>query len=170
MVFDLDPGEGVEWNRIVQAALDIRDHLRHAGLRSHPLLSGGKGLHVVVPLDGTDGWADVKRFARALAYVQAEDAPNRFVAVASKSQRKGRIFIDWLRNGRGATSIAAWSLRARNGAPVAMPITWRSLQTAEAKPRFDLARAASYTCSLREHPWGDYRSSPQRLPGSARRP
>lgn len=165
ITFDLDPGDGVPWKAIVQAALDIRDHLRHAGLRCHALLSGGKGVHVIVPLDGRDAWPAVKRFARALAYVLAGDDPDRFVAVASKDKRKGRIFIDWLRNGRGATSVAPWSLRARPGASVAMPVSWEDLAATRGPGRFRLADARDYTQTLTVHPWGDYRGSPQRLPG-----
>lgn len=165
ITFDLDPGDGVAWKEIVGAAVDIRDHLDHAGLRSHALLSGGKGVHVVVPLDGSDGWPAVKRFARALAYVLAADDPDRFVAVAAKDKREGRIFVDWLRNSRGATSIAPWSLRARPGAPVAMPVSWKALAATRQPDRFHLADARDHTQSLKAHPWGDYRASPQRLPG-----
>lgn len=168
LTLDLDPGPGVDWKSVVRAARDIREHLEHAGLRSHALLSGGKGVHVVVPLDGRDGWAAVKRFARTLAHVLAEDAPNRFVAVASKAQRKGRIFVDWLRNGRGATSIAPWSLRARAGAPVAMPVDWSQLESSRGADDFGLDLARELTEGLGEHPWGDYRSLPQHLPDRRR--
>lgn len=169
ITFDLDPGEGVAWPDIVQAAVDIRDHLERVNLRSHALLSGGKGVHVVVPLDGSDGWSAVKRFARALAYVLAGDEPDRFVAVAARAKREGRIFIDWLRNGRGSTSVAPWSLRARPGAPVAMPVSWKELLASQAPDRFTLAGALKYTQSLQDHPWGDYRARGQRLPGKSPR-
>ncbi len=164
ITFDLDPGEGVRWRAIVQAAVDIRDHLAAAGLQGHALLSGGKGVHVVVPLGGDDGWPAVKRFAHSLARVLAEHEPRRFVAVAKKSQRPGRIFIDWLRNGRGATSIAPWSLRLRPGAPVAMPVSWPRLEASRGADEFHLAEAITHTQALDRHPWGDYRARPQRLP------
>jgi bifunctional non-homologous end joining protein LigD len=165
ITFDLDPGEGVAWRAIVRAAADIREHLAAAGLSSHALLSGGKGVHVVVPLGGDDGWPAVKRFARSLAQVLAEHDPGRFVAVARKSERPRRIFIDWLRNGRGATSVAPWSLRARPGAPVAMPVSWPRLDASRGADEFGLAEALTHTASLDRHPWGDYRARAQRLPG-----
>jgi bifunctional non-homologous end joining protein LigD len=168
ITFDLDPGDGVGWRAIVRAATDIRDHLAAAGLASHALLSGGKGVHVVVPLAGHDGWPAVKRFARSLAHVLAEHEPGRFVAVAKKSERPGRIFIDWLRNGRGATSIAPWSLRARPGAPVAMPVSWPRLEASRGADEFRLAEAVEHTAGLDRHPWGEYRARPQRLPGGGR--
>jgi bifunctional non-homologous end joining protein LigD len=168
LTLDLDPGPGVDWPDVVRAAVDMRAHLEHAGLRCHALLSGGKGVHVVVPLEGHDTWAVVKRFARTFAYVLADDAPDRFVAVASKAQRKGRIFVDWLRNSRGATSIAPWSLRARPGAPVAMPVSWPDLVSSKGADEFDLGRAMALTMRMSAHPWGDYRALPQRLPGGRR--
>jgi bifunctional non-homologous end joining protein LigD len=168
LTLDLDPGAGVDWPAVVQAAIDMRAHLERAGLRCHALLSGGKGVHVVVPLEGHDSWAAVKRFARTFAHVLAEDAPDRFVAVASRARRKGRIFIDWLRNGRGATSIAPWSLRARPGAPVAMPVSWQDLVSSRGADAFDLGRAMELTMRMPTHPWGDYRALPQRLPGGRR--
>jgi bifunctional non-homologous end joining protein LigD len=164
ITFDLDPGDGVAWRDVVGAAIGIREHLAAVGLRSYPLLSGGKGAHVFVPLGGEDGWPAVKQFARALAQVRAQDDPGHLVAVARKAERRGRIFIDWLRNSRGATSIAPWSLRARPGAPVAMPVSWRDFEIARSADAFRLPAVLDEAPGWKRHPWGDYRAKPQALP------
>ena len=127
MVFDLDPDEGLGFDRVKAAAEDLRRHLADLGLASFPLLSGGKGLHVVVPLTPEAEWPVVKDFARRFAVALATAEPERFTAKLSKASRKGRIFIDWLRNQRGGTAIMPWSVRARAGAPVAMPVGWSEL-------------------------------------------
>ncbi len=142
MVFDLDPDASLAWADIRSAALEVRDRLRLAGLESWPRLSGGKGVHVVVPLGGDAEWPRVRDFCAAFAQAMVAEQPQRYVAIASKQQRKGRIFIDWLRNGRGATSIASWSLRARPGAPVAMPVTWQELVRVRRPDRFTIRDAA----------------------------
>jgi bifunctional non-homologous end joining protein LigD len=169
ITFDLDPGDGVRWPAVLSEARGIRDHLATVGLTSYPMLSGGKGVHVIVPLSGKDTWTAVKGFARALAQVRANDDPKRLIAVARKADRKGRIFIDWLRNGRGATSIAPWSLRARPGAPVAMPVSWAELEGARGGNDFRLAAVRSAIARQKRHPWGDYRARSQRLPHSGDR-
>lgn len=127
MVFDLDPAPDVSWRDVKRAARAVRERLAALHLESFLRASGGKGLHVVVPLSGDDGWDDVKAFSHALAQAMADDEPERYIATASKARRKGRIFIDYLRNARGATSIANYSLRARAGAAVAVPLAWREL-------------------------------------------
>ncbi|WEX11425.1 non-homologous end-joining DNA ligase [Chelativorans sp. AA-79] len=124
LVFDLDPAEGLAFGDVRQAALDLRDRLEGLGLKSLPLVTGGKGVHVVAPLARRTEWPQVKAFARAVANRMGEEEPERFLAQASKEKRKGRIFIDWLRNERGATAIAPYSTRARQGAPIAMPVSW----------------------------------------------
>jgi len=127
MVFDLDPDEGLAFDAIKTAARDIRDRLADIGLVSFAMVSGGKGVHVVVPLDPGHSWdthADFsKRFAQALSMAE----PDRFTATMSKAKRKGRIFIDWLRNQRGSTAVLPYSARARTGAPVAAPVAWNEL-------------------------------------------
>ena len=164
IVFDLDPGDGVTWKAVLAAARAIRDRLADVGLPSFPLLSGGKGVHVVVPLAGRDGWDDTKAFARAVAQVFAAQEPRRYVATATKAKRDGRIFIDWLRNGRGATSVAPWSLRARPGLPVAVPVSWKELDTLRSPKAFDLHDALARAKSLRKHPWGDPKARRPSLP------
>lgn len=127
LVFDLDPDEGLGWSDVQAAAIEMRDVLKGLGLTATPLLTGGKGVHVCVPLRRTQGWETVGIFSKTLAHVMAARAPDRYTATMSKARRKGRVFIDWLRNQRGATAIAPYSLRARPGAPVAMPVTWDEL-------------------------------------------
>ncbi|MFM6831884.1 MAG: DNA ligase D [Novosphingobium sp.] len=128
MIFDLDPDEGLDFRAVSQAAVDIRDRLAEIGLVSFAMLSGGKGVHVIVPLAPGHTWESHKDFAHRFAEALAMKEPDRFVATMSKAKRKGRIFIDWLRNQRGATAVVPFSARAREGAPVAVPVAWSELK------------------------------------------
>ena len=166
MVFDLDPGEGVRWPGVVAAARETRDRLRRAGLRSFVRLSGGKGLHVVVPIARGPSWDAVRTFCDAFADAMAEHAPERYVATMSKAKRPGKVFIDWLRNARGATSVASWSLRARKGAPVAVPLRWEDLGAIRGPDAFDLAAARQRAARLRKDPWAGFVELEQALPES----
>ncbi len=138
LVFDLDPDEGLDWADVRAAAFDMRDRLGDLGLASVPVVTGGKGVHVCVVLRRNHGWETVKGFAKTLAHVMAAHEPERYTAAMSKAKRKGRIFIDWLRNERGQTAIAPYSLRARKGAPVAMPVTWDELHDLQAPNGFSM--------------------------------
>lgn len=142
MIFDLDPDLSIGWSEVKRAAREVRDRLADIGLPSYPRLTGGKGVHVVVPLSRASDWEEVRNFCEAFASTMAQQDPERYVATMSKAKRKGRIFIDWLRNGRGATSIAAWSLRARPGAPAAMLLTWEELARVRKPDRYSIADAA----------------------------
>lgn len=164
LVFDLDPAEGVSWKEVQRAAREVRERLVRAGLESWPRLSGGKGIHVCVPLKPGSSWDQTKDFAERLARSMAEDAPDRFVASASKELRRGRIFIDWLRNGRGNTSVAGWVLRARAGAPVAMPLRWDELGRSRSGGHWDIRSAMRRAASLRSDPWEGFHQASQRLP------
>lgn len=127
MIFDLDPDEGMQFDRVKEAAQDIRARLSDLGLVSFAMLSGGKGVHVVVPLTPGHDWDAHKDFASRFAQALSAAEPDRFVATMSKAKRKDRIFIDWLRNQRGSTAVLPYSARARAGAPVAIPIDWDEL-------------------------------------------
>ena len=143
MIFDIDPDEGLGFSDVKQAALDIRGVLEALGLQSWPLLSGGKGVHVVVPLVPEADWEEVKSFCQDFAELLARTDPSRFVANMSKAKRKGRMFLDYLRNGQGATAICPWSTRARPGASCAVPVTWDELPTLKSANAFDIFAAAA---------------------------
>src|SRR5690606_5167275 len=112
LIFDLDPGEGVPWTAVIEAAREVRERLEDAGLTSFVKTSGGKGLHVVVPLRPQAGWDEAKAFTRSLAQAMAKARPDRYVATMSRADRTGRIYIDFVRNSRGATAVAPYSTRA----------------------------------------------------------
>jgi len=164
LVFDLDPAPGIGWRDLVAAAKDVRARVEKHGLESFPRLSGGKGVHVVVPIKRGPDWAEAKAFCEMIANEMATEAPTRYLAHASKAEREGRIFIDWLRNTRGATSVASWSLRARAGAPVAMPVRWADLAKIESPAAFDLAAALKRAKALRKDPWEGFATTKQTLP------
>jgi bifunctional non-homologous end joining protein LigD len=127
LVFDLDPDVGLDFAKVKEAAVRLRDLLADLGLKTFPLLSGGKGIHVVAPLDQTVEWPAVKSFAERFSRAIAEAEPDLFTANIRKNKRTGRIFLDWLRNQRGATAVMPYSARARDGAPVAAPVAWEEL-------------------------------------------
>jgi bifunctional non-homologous end joining protein LigD len=142
MVFDLDPDEAVSFAEVKRAATDVRDHLADMGLVSFALLSGGKGVHVIVPFDPGHSWDAHKDFSRRFALALSAAEPDRFIGTMSKAKRKGRIFIDWLRNQRGATAVMPYSARARPNAPVAAPIAWDELKALESPARWTITDAA----------------------------
>jgi bifunctional non-homologous end joining protein LigD len=138
LVFDLDPDVGLDFERVKEAAVRLKALLGDLGLKTFPLLSGGKGLHVVAPLDASKDWPSVKSFAERFTRAIAEAEPTMFTANIRKEQRKGRIFLDWLRNQRGATAVMPYSARAREGAPVAAPIAWEELDKYESGHHFSI--------------------------------
>ncbi len=153
LVFDFDPGEGVAWKTVVDAAREAHALLDELGLESFLRTSGGKGLHVVAPLVRRNTWDELKEFATAVADEMVRRAPQRYIATMSKAKRRGKIFVDYLRNQRGATAIASYSTRAREGAPVAMPLAWDEL-TARTKPNgFTVVNAPKRLKSLSADPW-----------------
>ncbi len=166
LVFDLDPGPGVGWTKVKAAARDIRKRLQQAGLQSYLRLSGGKGLHVVVPITPGPDWSQVKDFCGAFAEALAAHSPEKYVATMSKAKRDGVIFIDWLRNARGATSVCSWSLRAREEATVAMPLRWEELAKVTAPGMYTMARALQRAGKLRSDPWEGVENLRQDLPGT----
>ncbi len=153
VVFDLDPGEDVAWDRVVAAARLVRKLLSQMGLESFVRTTGGKGLHVVLPLNPGCPWPQVKEFAQAFAGSLAQAHPLEFIATASKARRGGLIYIDYLRNSRGATSVASYSLRARAGAPVAVPLRWNELGKLRSGHDFDIHSTPRRLARLRSDPW-----------------
>ncbi|WP_292568904.1 DNA ligase D [Mesorhizobium sp.] len=141
LVFDLDPDEGLDFEAVRAAAFQFRDILRALGLTTFPMLTGGKGIHVIAPLTPQAEWPEVKAFASGLAQAVAQTDPSHFTAVLSKAKRKGRIFVDYLRNQRGATAIMPYSARSRPSAPIAAPITWAEMKTIDAPSHFHVGDA-----------------------------
>ena len=141
LVFDLDPDVGLDFAKVKEAALRLKALLGDLGLKTFPLLSGGKGIHVVVPLDVSKDWPTVKSFADRFSRAIAEAEPEMFTANIRKVQRQGRIFLDWLRNQRGATAVMPYSARAREGAPVSAPIAWEELDRYEGGGHFTIRDA-----------------------------
>ncbi len=148
LVFDLDPDEGLGFAEVRAAAVTLRDRLADLGLPAWAMLSGGKGVHVIVPVRRTATWQTAKLFAQLFATLLAEEEPKRFVAKMAKAARTGRIFIDWLRNERGATAVAPFTVRARPKATVAVPVSWDELAHTSAADAFGMDAA-------RERGWGD---------------
>ena len=141
LVFDLDPDVGLDFEAVRSAAFQFRDILKQMGLGTFPMLTGGKGVHVIAPLVPRAEWPEVKDFAHRLASAVAQMDPDRFTAALPKAQRKGRIFVDYLRNQRGATAVMPYSARAREGAPVAAPISWKEMETIDKPSHFRITDA-----------------------------
>ncbi|RUT34456.1 DNA ligase D [Arsenicitalea aurantiaca] len=154
IIFDIDPDEGLGFEHVRQAAFDIRDALSALGLQTFPMVTGGKGVHVIAPLARRAEWPEVKAFCKAFANHMADAEPDRFTAALSKARRKGRMFIDYLRNERGSTAIAPFSTRSREGAPVAVPVSWDELTTIPAANAFGLGEAAARAGG--PDPWKGY--------------
>ena len=165
IVFDLDPGDGVSWSAMVAATRDVRDRLAALRLESFVKLSGGKGLHVVLPIEGAD-WDSAKAFAQALALTMAAEQPGRYVAKITKSLRKGKIFVDYLRNSLEQTSVAAYSTRARAGAPVSAPVTWQELGRTTAADQYTVLDLMKRLHRLKQDPWEGIGRVRQKLPSA----
>ncbi|MBY2965328.1 DNA polymerase domain-containing protein [Rhizobium leguminosarum] len=156
VTMDLDPGEDVTWSAVIAAALELKARLEARGLAAFVKTSGGKGLHVVTPLAPKAGWAEVKDFAHSLAESVSADAPDKYLATATKAKRGGHIYIDYLRNGRGNTAVAAYSTRARSGAPVSMPLDWSELNEVSGPAAFTLANVPQRLETRPKDPWGNF--------------
>ncbi|HTI46828.1 MAG TPA: non-homologous end-joining DNA ligase [Casimicrobiaceae bacterium] len=166
LVLDLDPDGEVEWARFREAAERVRDLLDRLELAWFLKTTGGKGLHFVLPLTRRHSWDEVKTFAAAIARRLAADAPDMFIATASKARRKGLVFVDWLRNTDGATAVAAYSLRARPGLPVSMPIEWRELAQDVRGAYFDWRNVPRRLATRKRDPWAQYDATRQTLRAS----
>jgi bifunctional non-homologous end joining protein LigD len=156
LVFDLDPAPDVEWPRVIAAAEELREFLKELRLESFVKTSGGKGLHLVVPIDRRLEWPEVYDFCQRVAFAAERAAPDRYVATMSKKARAGKIFIDYQRNQRGATAVAAFSTRAKPGAPISMPISWRELRRAKNATQFKLREMMKRLTAERADPWDGF--------------
>ena len=167
LVFDLDPGEGVPFTDVVAAAKDVRARLARLGLDSRCRTTGGKGLHVVVPLTPDATWDTAKPFCRAFAETMAQDAPDKYVAHVKIADRRGKILVDWLRNGLGATAVSSFCPRARPGAGVATPLAWSEV-TAKLDPKaYTVLTVPARLAKLKKDPWDGFEAIDQRLPDLA---
>ncbi|SCY73275.1 bifunctional non-homologous end joining protein LigD [Microvirga guangxiensis] len=168
LIFDLDPGEGVEWSQVIEGALAVRERLKAQGLESFVKTTGGKGLHIVVPLKPKASWKEALAFTRSLAEAMAKDEPDRYTTTSVKNERVGKIFIDYLRNNREASAVAPYSTRSRPGAPVATPVAWEEL-TSDLKPNgFTVENLAKRLASMKQDPWSEIAETDQALPEAKR--
>ena len=156
IVFDLDPDEGLDSELVKAAALDVKNHLDELGLPALLKTSGGKGFHVVVPLKPKAQWDEVKTFAHDFALAMTQSAPDRYTATLAKKARRGKLFIDYLRNGRGSTTVALLSSRANVEAAISMPIDWKHLETGVQPKSFTIGNAATRNVMSQRDPWKDF--------------
>jgi bifunctional non-homologous end joining protein LigD len=159
LIFDLDPDVDLPWRSVIEAARRLRGRIRELGLESFVKTTGGKGLHVVVPIVPEERWDTVKQFTKDVAESIAREAPDRYLTTMSKAQRTGRLFIDYLRNGRGATAVAAYSTRARAGAPVSAPLRWEELSEKLRPDAFTVRNLRQRLKALRRDPWEKFQAS-----------
>ena len=164
LIFDLDPGTRVTWPQVIKAANLVRSLLEEAGLKSWVKTTGGRGLHVVVPILPQYDWSECLEFARGVAGVIVEHDADFYTTDFRKAGRDSKILIDYLRNNRTNTSICAFSVRAREGAPVSMPVGWKDLTAAKPPRRFIIATAPAYLVRRRVDPWREYWRAKQQLP------
>lgn len=165
LVMDLDPAVDVPWKAVVKCALELRERLQGLKLQSYVRTSGGKGLHLVIPMRPAVNWETAKAFAHALAETLAREQPERYVSVASKAKRVGRIFIDYLRNGRGATAAASYSLRNRPGAPIVTPLGWDELSRLRSPQQYRYDNILRRLSRIGTDPWQGIDKLRQTLPG-----
>jgi bifunctional non-homologous end joining protein LigD len=162
LIFDLDPDESLAWAEVTKAAEEVRARLKKLGLESFVKTTGGKGLHVIAPIEPGLAWPEVKEFARGVVTEMEKAAPNRYLTKMTKSARMGKIFLDYLRNEREATSVAAYSPRARNGAAVSMPLSWAELKS-KTRPVFRVVDFADWQARLKKDPWAKMEDVKQRI-------
>jgi bifunctional non-homologous end joining protein LigD len=163
LVFDLDPGPGTGWLEVVEAAREVRERLAQIKLKSFLKTSGGKGLHVVVPI-APEPWTTAKRFTQIVAQAMTKDDPGRYLATAAKVRRQNRIFVDYLRNSREATSVTPYSTRARPGAPVSVPIEWSELGSLKSASQYTVQNVMQRLTRLKQDPWAGIGRVKQTLP------
>ncbi|HTQ34543.1 MAG TPA: DNA ligase D [Stellaceae bacterium] len=169
VTFDLDPDEGLDWLRVTEAAIEVRDALDAIGLASFVKTTGGKGLHVVVPLQPKLGWDAVKSFSNWVADRLAEERPEQFTANMAKQARRGRIYIDYLRNARGATAVGAYSPRDRAGTTVSTPLSWDEVERGVKPADFTVATVPRRLAALKADPWANMGDAKQAIPLKVRK-
>jgi bifunctional non-homologous end joining protein LigD len=163
LIFDLDPDPSVEWPEVVVAAKEVKLLLHEIGLKSFVKTTGGKGLHIVVPVQRRHSWDEAKQFCKAVADFLVAAAPHRYIAKMSKAARKDKIFVDYLRNDQGSTSVAAYSTRNRPAATVSVPITWSELTDELTSDYFTIQNVPHRLAKLRKDPWAGIDSTKQRI-------
>jgi bifunctional non-homologous end joining protein LigD len=168
LIFDLDPGEDVPWAAVIAAAREVRSRLEALSLKSFVKTTGGKGLHVMVPLAPGAGWDEAKAFTKSIAEAMAKDAPDRYVATIAKRARHGRILIDYLRNDRGSTAVAAYSTRGSPQATVSTPLTWDELSERLRSDHFTVGNLRHRLEFLERDPWQGFFKMRQRIPARRR--
>jgi DNA ligase D len=164
ITFDLDPGEGLAFKDVVHAAKDVRQFLNSIGLKSFCKTTGGKGLHVQLPIARRYTWPEAKAFAKRVAELMTEGSPERYLTRISKAERRGKIFIDYLRNDPTSTSVAPYSTRARPGAPVSMPLHWDELSARLDPAKFNVMTVPQRLKHRRGNPWAELETIVQALP------
>ncbi|HTM82108.1 DNA ligase D [Asticcacaulis sp.] len=161
IIFDLDPDPETPWEAVIEGVREVKTRLDEFGLKSFLKTTGGKGLHIVVPLTSKHIWATIKPFTRAIAQSMAHDHPDRYIAVASKAARKGKIFVDYLRNDLTATAVAPYAVRAREGAGVATPLFWEELSVKLKPSDYNIGTIAERLAQLKSDPWADFLTTAQ---------
>jgi bifunctional non-homologous end joining protein LigD len=152
LIFDLDPDESLPWSAVTDAAAEVRSRLRKAGLTTFLKTTGGKGLHIVAPIEAEHGWLEIKQLAHDFVLAMERDNPSLYLTKMTKSARKGKIYLDYLRNERGATAVAPYSPRARLGAPVSLPLAWKDLEGPQ-RPSFHVKDFSEWKSRLASDPW-----------------
>jgi bifunctional non-homologous end joining protein LigD len=163
VTFDLDPGEEVEWKKVIESAYFVKENLEKIKLTSFVKTTGGKGLHVVVPVRPQYGWDEIEIFAHTFVKYLVSLNPDSYVANMSKAKRKGKIFLDYLRNQRGATVISPYSTRAKNNAPVATPLSWDELSNKTRSDTFNINTVITRLEKVTKDPWKEFFNIKQKL-------
>ena len=162
-IIDLDPATDVPWERVVAATFFVREQLGELGLESWCKTTGGKGLHVVVPIARRSSWDEVKEFTHQFVRTLSAKAPGQFVTTSTMAKRKGKIFLDYLRNARGATAISAYSIRAKRGATISVPLAWEELSPKTNPEKFNPAAVIARLKKLKRDPWEDFYRAKQAI-------
>lgn len=163
IVMDFDPGPGISWKQTVHAAFDLKKILDQIKLKSFVKVSGGKGVHVHIPVAPIYSWDQIKDFSRTLGEAMQQQNPDLYTVTMAKNQREGRIFVDYLRNGRGATAVAPYSVRMRAKSAVAMPVSWEQLKKIKSSDAFDLRKAVTFLKRQKKDPWKGYNDIQQKI-------